>query len=61
MSQFLSRMLQFLDYLWRLFIGEIDHFTLDLLKKSDTNVKPSEKFLFVDHPKEDHNKREFKP
>ena len=35
MSQFLPWMQQFLDYLWRLFIcfnyiGEIDHFTLDL-------------------------------
>ena len=40
-SQLLSCMLQFLDNLWRLFIfsnyvGEIDHFTLDLLKRSDT-------------------------
>ena len=25
------------------------------------NAGPSEKFLFVDHPKEDHNKQEFKP
>ena len=24
------------------------------------NGRPSEKFLFVDHPKEDHNEREFK-
>ena len=25
------------------------------------NPRPSEKFLLVDHPKEDHNEREFKP
>ena len=25
------------------------------------NTRPSEKFLLVDHPKEDHNEREFKP
>ena len=43
------------------YIGEINHFTLDLLKRSDTYAGPSEKFLFVDHPKEDHNEREFKP
>ena len=39
--QFLPSMLQFLDNLWWLFIfsnyiGEIDHFTVDLLKISDT-------------------------
>ena len=39
--QFLPRMLEFLDNLWRVFtfsnyIEEIDHFTLDLLKRSDT-------------------------
>ena len=58
-------MLQFLDNLWRLFIfsdciREIDHFTLDFLKRSSNNGGPSEKFLIVDHPKEDHNEREFK-
>ena len=40
-SQFLPFMLQFLDNLWRLFIfsnyiWEIDHFTLDLLRRFDT-------------------------
>ena len=40
-SHFLPYMLQFLDNLWWLFIfsnyiGEADHFTLDLLKRSDT-------------------------
>ena len=40
-SRFLPFMLQFLDYLRRLLIfsnytGEKDHFTLDLLKTSDT-------------------------
>ena len=40
-SQFLPCMLQFLDNLWRVsifsnYIGEIDHFILDLLKRSDT-------------------------
>ena len=40
-SQFLPCMLQFLDNLWRLiifsnYIGEINHFTLDLLKRSNT-------------------------
>ena len=65
MSQFLPFMLQFLDNLWRLFIfssyiGEIDHFTLDLTKGPIRNVGPSEKFLFVEHPKENHNEREFK-
>ena len=54
-------MLQFLDSLWRFFIfsnykGKIGHFTLDLVKRSDT----SEKFLIVDHSKEDHSEREFK-
>ena len=54
-------MLQFLDNLWRLFIfsnykRKIGHFTLDLVKRSDT----SEKFLIVDHSKEDHSEREFK-
>ena len=40
-SQFLPGMLQCLDNLWRLFIfsnyyiREIDHFTLDLLERSD--------------------------
>ena len=39
--QFLPCVLQFLDNLWWPFsisncIGEIDHFTLDLLKRSDT-------------------------
>ena len=39
--QFLPRMPEFLDNLWRVFtfsnyIEEIDHFTLDLLKRSDT-------------------------
>ena len=33
------------------YIGKIDQFTLDLFRRSDT----------LDHPKEDHNKREFKP
>ena len=40
-SQFLPCILQFLDNLWRLsnfssYIGKIDHFLLDLLKRSDT-------------------------
>ena len=53
-------MLQFLNNLWRLFIfsnyTEIDYVKLDLLKMSDTaNAGPSENFLIVDHPKEDHN------
>ena len=58
-------MLQFLNNLWRLFIfsnyTEIDYVKLDLLKMSDTaNAGPSENFLIVDHPKEDHNEWEFK-
>ena len=56
-SQYLLCMLQFLNNLWQLFIFsnniEIGHFKLDLLKRS-------ENFLIVDHPKEDHNKWEFK-
>ena len=40
---------------------EIDYVKLDLLKMSDTaNAGPSENFLIVDHPKEDHNEWEFK-
>ena len=31
-----------------------------LSKRSNNNGGPSEKFLIVDHPKEDHNEREFK-
>ena len=60
-------MLQFLDNLWRLFVfsnylEEIDHFALHLLKKSVIlKARVSEKLLFVDHPKEEHNEREFKP
>ena len=43
------------------YIGEIDHFTLDILKGSDTYRWTSrKKFSVVDHPKEDHNEREFK-
>ena len=63
-SQVLPCMLQFSDNIWRNFfnhIGVIDHFTFDLMKRSDINAEPSEKFLFVDNPKKDHNKREFKP
>ena len=52
--------LQFLDNLWRLFIfsnyiEEINHFTLDLLKRSNIQCWNFEMFLFVDHLKEDHN------
>ena len=39
------------------YIREIDHFTLDLLKRSNAGL--SEKFLIVDHSKENHNEREF--
>ena len=40
-SRLLPRMLQFFENLWQLFIfsnyiREIDHFTLELLKRSDT-------------------------
>ena len=54
-------MLQVLDNLRQLCIfsnytGEIDYFTLDLLKTSNTY----EEFLIVDHPKEDHTEQEFK-
>ena len=54
-------MLRFLDNLQQLFIfsnyiEKIDDFTLDLLKRFWT----SEKFLIVDHPKEDHSEKEFK-
>ena len=64
-SQFLQCMLQFLDNLWRLSIfssykGKIDHFLLDLLKRSDTYSGTFGKLLIVDHPKEDHSEREFK-
>ena len=57
-------MLQAFNILRQLFIfsnymAEIDHFTLDLLKKSDI-AGPSEDFLTVDHQKEDHNELEFK-
>ena len=54
-------MLQFLDSLWRLLHREIDHFTFDLLNSPILNAGPSEKFLFVDHPKEDLKEREFNP
>ena len=66
-SQFLPCVLQFLDNLWRLFIfffnymGEIDHFTWTFWKGPTLNTGPSEKFLFVDHPKEHYKEREFKP
>ena len=40
---------------------EKDHFTLDLLNSPILNAGPSEKFLFVDHPKEDLKEREFPP
>ena len=55
-------MLQVFDNLRQLFIfsnyiAEIDHFTLDL---PILNAGPSEEFLIVDHPKEDHKEREFK-
>ena len=41
------------------YIGEIYHFTF--WKAPILNAGPSEEFLFVCHPKEDHNEREFKP
>ena len=65
-SQFLQCMLQILDKLRQIFIfsyyiEEIDHFTLDLLKGPILKAGPfEEQFLIVDHPKEDHNEREFK-
>ena len=31
------------------------------LRRPLLKARPSENFLFVDHPKEDHNEREFKP
>ena len=40
---------------------EKDHFTLDILNSPILNVGPSEKFVFVDHPKKDLQEREFKP
>ena len=40
---------------------EKDHFTLDLLNSPILNAGPSEKFLFVDYPKEDLKEREFPP
>ena len=44
------------------YLEEIDHFALHLLKKSVIlKARVSEKLLFVDHPKEEHNEREFKP
>ena len=58
-------MLQCLNNLWWLFIFsnyiEMDHFKLDLLKRYLTilNAGPSENFLIVEHPKEDHNEQEF--
>ena len=42
------------------YFGEIDHFTLDFLKRFNTNAGPSEKYLNVDNPKKNHNEREFK-
>ena len=64
-SRFSPYMLQFLDNLRWLFIlsnyiREIDHFTHDLPKRSILNAGPSEKFLIVDHPKEDHSEQKFK-
>ena len=49
-------MLQFLDNLRQLFffsnyIGEIKHFTLDLLKIPTLKAGPTEQFLIADHPK----------
>ena len=64
-SRFLLCILQFLDKLWRVFIfsnyiRETNYCTLNLLKKGPIcNAGPSEKFLIVDHPKEDDNEREF--
>ena len=38
------------------YLEEIDHFALHLLKKSVIlKARVSEKLLFVDHPKEEHN------
>ena len=67
--QFLPYMLQFLDNLCRLFIfsnyiGEIPKQITSrwaFWKGSILNTELSEKFLFVDHPKEDNNERQFKP
>ena len=42
------------------YIGGIDHFTLTFRKGPILTAGPSEEFLIVDHPKEEHNKREFK-
>ena len=55
-----------LDNSWGLFIfsnyiGEIDHFTWTFWKGPIFNAGPSEKFPFLDNPKEDHKEREFKP
>ena len=42
------------------YIGQIDHITLDFVKGPILNAAPSENFLIVKHPNEDHNEREFK-
>ena len=42
------------------YIGEIDHFTLTFRKDPIFIAGPFEEFLIVDHPIEEHNKREFK-
>ena len=56
-SQFLPFLLSFLGNLRRFssfsnYIGEIDHFILNTLKRSDTCVGPTEIFLIDDHPKD---------
>ena len=64
-SKYLLCMLQCLDNLWRLFILFWIHrgnrFTLrwTFWKGATVNARPSEKFLFVDYPKQDHNEQEF--
>ena len=58
-SRFLPCMLQVLENLRQLFIfsnyiAEIDQFTLDLLKRSDTYRWTFWRVFNLDHPKEDH-------
>ena len=42
------------------YIGEIDHFTFDLLKGLILNAGPSEKLFIANHLKKTHNKQGFK-
>ena len=60
-------MLQVIDNLRRPlifsnYIGEIDYFKFDLMKRSDTfKAGPNEKLFVLNNPKEDRNEQEIKP